>query len=192
MGRWPRGEADIEQLIAEGRLEPVTGAGADGSPLLEQARKTAATAAGLVQDDPYSAFVLAYDAARFACAALLAQQGLRSTVTGGHLAVENAVRAQFGDGFRPFGALRRRRNELEYLSRPADTTTPEEAEQAAKTAQQLVEAAGKLLPELSFFSKLTRGVTEDLRRADLGPDPAVGQDHNGIETLLEANLSSEA
>jgi len=67
MGRWPRGEADIEQLIAEGRLEPVTGAGADGSPLLEQARKTAATAAGLVQDDPYSAFVLAYDAARFAC-----------------------------------------------------------------------------------------------------------------------------
>ncbi|HEY6315643.1 MAG TPA: hypothetical protein VIY52_33210 [Streptosporangiaceae bacterium] len=153
MARWPRGEAHIEQLVAEGRLEPVAGAGADGSPLLEQARKTAATAAGLVQDDAYSAFVLAYDAARFACAALLAQQGLRSTITGGHLAVENAVRAQFGDGFRPFGALRRRRNELEYLNRPADTTTPEEAEQAAKTAQQLVEAAGKLLPELSFFSR---------------------------------------
>ncbi|HLY64428.1 MAG TPA: hypothetical protein VKU60_02745, partial [Chloroflexota bacterium] len=71
----------------------------------------------------------------------------------GHLTVENAVRAQFGDGFRPFGALRRRRNELEYPSRPADTTTPEEAGQAAKTAQQLTEAAGKLLPELSFFSE---------------------------------------
>jgi hypothetical protein len=152
MARWPIGEADIEQLIAEARLEPVTGAGGDGSPLLEQSRKTAATAARLAQDDPYSAFILAYDAARFACAALLAQQGLRSTITGGHLAVENAVRAQFGDGFRPFGTLRRRRNELEYLSRPADTATQEEAEQAAKTARQLVEAAGKLLPELSFFS----------------------------------------
>lgn len=151
MVRWPMGEADIEQLIAEGRLEAVTGAGSDGGPLLEQARKTAATATGLVQSDPYSAFILAYDAARFACAALLAQQGLRSTITGGHLTIENAVRAQFGDGFRPFGALRRRRNELEYLRRPAETTTNEEAEQAAKTAQQLIEAAGKLLPELSFF-----------------------------------------
>jgi hypothetical protein len=38
-------------------------------PLLEQARKTAATAAGLVPSDPYSAYVLAYDAARFACIA---------------------------------------------------------------------------------------------------------------------------
>ena len=72
MARWPMGEAEIEQLIAEGRLEPVTGARSDGGPLLEQARKTAAAAAGLVQDDPYSAFILAYDAARFACAALLA------------------------------------------------------------------------------------------------------------------------
>jgi hypothetical protein len=152
MARWPKGEADVERLIAEGRLEPVTGAGADGSPLLVQARKTAATAAGHVQDDPYSAFVLAYDAARFACTALLAQQGLRSNITGGHLAVENAVRAQFGDGFRPFSALRRRRNELEYPSQPADKLTPEEAEQATKTAQQFIDAAGKLLPELSFFS----------------------------------------
>ncbi len=32
---------------------------AAGTPLLEQARKTAATAAGLVSSDPYSAYVLA-------------------------------------------------------------------------------------------------------------------------------------
>jgi DNA-binding CsgD family transcriptional regulator len=50
--------------------------------LLEQARKTAATAAGLVSSDAYSAYVLAYDAARFACIALLAQQGLRATTSG--------------------------------------------------------------------------------------------------------------
>jgi hypothetical protein len=35
------------------------------------------TAAAIVADDPESAFVLAYDAARFVGEALLAQQGLR-------------------------------------------------------------------------------------------------------------------
>jgi hypothetical protein len=110
----------------------VAGAAADGAPLLEQARRTATTAAGLVTSDPYSAYVLAYDAARFACIALLAQQGLRATTSGGHYAVEQAVRAQFGDGFRPFGILRRRRNELKYPHLPADTASAEEAEQAGQ------------------------------------------------------------
>jgi hypothetical protein len=58
------------------------------APLLAQARRTAATAAGLVAADAYSAYILAYDAARFACIALLAQQGLRATTSGGHYAVE--------------------------------------------------------------------------------------------------------
>jgi hypothetical protein len=58
--------------------------------LLEQARKTAATAAGLVSTDAYSAYVLAYDAARFACIALLAQQGLRATTSGGHYATSHS------------------------------------------------------------------------------------------------------
>jgi hypothetical protein len=118
MARWVRGEADIERLIVVGHLEVVTGAQANGTPLLEQARRTAATAARLVTDDPYSSCVLTYDAVRFACIALLAQQGLRATTNGGHYAVEQAVRAQFGEGFRPFGALRRRRNELEYPNTP--------------------------------------------------------------------------
>lgn len=153
MTRWTRGEAEVEQLIARRDLEPVTGAAAAGMPLLEQARRTAATAASLVSADAHSAHVLAYDAARFACIALLAQQGLRATSSGGHYAVEQAIRAQFGDGFRPFGALRRRRNELEYPHLPADSATAEEAEQAAQTAQSLIAAAGALLPQLSFFTQ---------------------------------------
>jgi len=153
MTRWTRGEAEVEQLIARRDLEPVTGAATDGMPLLEQARRTAATAASLVSADAHSAHVLAYDAARFACIALLAQQGLRVTSSGGHYAVEQAIRAQFGDGFRPFGALRRRRNELEYPHLPADSATAEEAEQAAQTAQSLIAAAGALLPQLSFFTQ---------------------------------------
>lgn len=153
MPRWPRGEADVEQLVRRRELEYVTGSAADGAQLLAHARRTALTAAGLVQVDPYSAYVLAYDAARFACNALLAQQGMRATTDGGHYAVESAVRAQFGDGFRPFADLRRRRNELEYPHLPADTATADEAQQAVEITQRLITAAGRLLGQLAFFAQ---------------------------------------
>jgi hypothetical protein len=82
---------------------------------------------------------------------LLAQQGLRATSSGGHYAVERAVRAQFGSGFRPFGDLRRRRNELEYPHHPADLASEDEARQAIEIAQQLIRAAQELIGELPFF-----------------------------------------
>jgi len=153
MARWQIGQAEIERLLAgrEPELEHVTGAAADGARLLAQARRTAGTAGSLVGADAYSAYVLAYDAARFACIALLAQQGLRATTKGGHYAVERAVRAQFGSGFRPFADLRRRRNELEYPRLPADTATADESEQAVEDAKRLITAAAAILNQLSFF-----------------------------------------
>lgn len=152
MPKWQMGEAEVQALVDRRDLELVTGAAADGAPLLTQAQRTAATAAGLVQSDPYSAYVLAYDAARFACNSLLAQQGIRATTQGGHYAVELAVRAQFGQGFRPFADLRRRRNELEYPRLPADTASTEEAQEAVEVTQRLIAAAGQLLDQLTFFS----------------------------------------
>ena len=91
MTRWARGEAEIEQLLSRRELEHVTGAAADGRPLLRQAKTTAATAATLVQTDAYSAYILAYDAARFACTALLAQQGLRPTTSEAQQAVTDTT-----------------------------------------------------------------------------------------------------
>ena len=88
---------------------------------------------------------------RFACAALLAQQGLRPTTGGGHLAIEQAMRAQFGDTFKPFRDLRIRRNELEYPTFPDEAVEPDEAGEAIATAASLIDAARKLLPHLSFF-----------------------------------------
>jgi hypothetical protein len=146
----------VEQLVHRRDLEFVTGAAANGVPLLDHARRTAATAASLVKSDAYSAYVLAYDAARLACIGLLAQQGIRATTDGGHYAVERAVRAQFGDGFRPFADLRRRRNELEYPHFPGDTATGEEAQQAVEVASRLIAAADQLLAQLSFFGQPER------------------------------------
>lgn len=152
MARWPRGEAEVEQLVSRRELELVTGSQADGTALLAQARRTATTAAGLVESDTHSAYVLAYDAARFACNALLAQQGLRATTSGGHYAVERAVRAQFGEGFRSFGDLRRRRNELEYPRLPSDTPTTEEVQHAVEDADRLIAAVDRLISGLTFFA----------------------------------------
>jgi hypothetical protein len=153
MARWETGQADIERLINAKDLEAVTGVEANGSPLLEKAHRTVATAGDIGAGDPYSSYVLAYDAARAACTALLAQQGLRPTTRGGHYAVEQAVRSQFGPGFRPFGALRRRRNELEYPHLPDDSASPDEAAEAVQSAQRLISAADQLLPRLSFFER---------------------------------------
>ena len=57
------------------------------------------------------------------------------------------MRAQFGPGFRPFGDLRRRRNELEYPHHPADSASEDEARQAVEVARQLINAAKSLIGE---------------------------------------------
>lgn len=151
MARWKRGEAEIDGLIAAGDLQKLTGDAANGERLLEKAAVTLETARTAVERDPDSAFVLAYDAARHALTALLAHQGLRPTAKGGHYAVEQAARAQFGPGFRQFGALRRRRNELEYPERPGDDATVEEAGESVEHAQAIITAAEGLLVQLGLF-----------------------------------------
>lgn len=151
MTRWARGQADVEQLVTSRQLQQVTGGAADGGPLLEKAGRTLATAESIATDDPDSAFVLAYDSARYAGTALLAHQGLRPTTSGGHYAVELALRAQFGDGFRGFGTLRRRRNELEYPSHPGESATQTEATQAIEEARAILTAAQLLLQRVGLF-----------------------------------------
>jgi HEPN domain len=149
--RWSNGEATVERLLAEKRLEQVQGAQADGGSWLDRARQTLGAARLITATAPDSSIVLAYDAARQACVALLAQQGLRPTTSGGHYAVEEAIRDQFGAGLRAFGGLRRRRNELEYPDYPTEKASTDEAAEALQTAGEIIDAAALLLPNLGFF-----------------------------------------
>jgi len=151
MARWAPGEADIEAQIVAGDLQQLSGDAANGERLLAKATVTLRTARSATASDPDSAVVLAYDASRQALTALLAQQGLRPTAKGGHYAVELATRAQFGSGFRQFGALRRRRNELEYPERPGDQAASDEASEAVERAQAIIAAAEGLLEQLGLF-----------------------------------------
>ena len=150
MTRWARGVADVERLLRDGMLQQVPGAEAQGQPWLDRAGRTLAAAASLADVEPASACTLAYDAARFACMALLAHQGLRPTTRGGHVSVEEVVRAQFGDAFKPFRDLRLRRHELEYPTHPDEPVEPQEAAESIDTARTILAAAGRLLPHLQF------------------------------------------
>jgi hypothetical protein len=151
--RWRKGEATIERLLAAGELQRVTGAQADGQAWITKARRVLVSAAGLCDPDPESGYVLAYDAARFACAALLTHQGLRATSAGGHFAVDVAVREQFGGPFEEFGGLRRQRNELEYRS-ATDPVSADDANHAVSLATKLVDASEpeQMLPHVGLVS----------------------------------------
>jgi len=152
MTRWQRGEAEIQRMLAGGELQALTGAAADGEQWMSKARRTLGTATGAADSDPDSAFTLAYDAARFACTALLAQQGLRPTTQGGHYAVEVAVRSQFGATFDRYGGLRRQRNDIEYQVMTAARLMPNDARSAIAVVTELISAAEQLLPHLGVFS----------------------------------------
>lgn len=128
------------------------GSRADGAPWLAKARRRLETADTVVEDDPESGFVLAYDAARFIGESLLAQHGLRPTQAGGHLAVTEAVRAQFGGPLAALNALRRRRNELEYPAFPGEHVDVGEVTKAIATGRDLLSAADRLIEHLGLFT----------------------------------------
>lgn len=147
---WERGRPDIERLLNDGEFERVPPSPEVADRLLATADAHIALAGRGVEDDPAGALQLSYDAARKASAALLAVQGLRATTRGGHIAVIDAVRAQFNDrgGMEVFGRLhrlRRRRNTTEYPDADSPTVTEDDATQALDTAREVVDAAKRLI-----------------------------------------------
>ena len=143
--RWKTASSFVEGL------EMTSGAAADAAPWLASAAALLESARREIENNPEAAFVLAYDAARKACTALLAQQGLRTKGTSHHVTVERVVRAQFAGPFDAFGALRRRRNEIEYPQRPGEALDPGEAPDAITQADAIVTAATRLVPQLTPF-----------------------------------------
>ena len=146
---WARGRDVIERLLRDGELESVEASTDVAMQLIKTAQAHVALAALGVNDDPAGALQLSYDAARKASAALLATQGLRATTRGGHIAVIDAVRAQFNDrgGVAVFGKLnrlRRRRNDSEYPSADSPGVTSDDAQEALDLAHETIDAANNL------------------------------------------------
>ncbi|HZC53701.1 MAG TPA: hypothetical protein VE441_14550 [Mycobacterium sp.] len=155
MASWPTGIDTIQQLLASDDLQRVAASTEAAAGFLDQAAKHLDSAATLADTDPDGAYTLLYDAARKSLAAVLQVQGLRATSKGGHYAIQEAITAQFTkppprDAFRPFGRLRRTRNQIEY-----DDISPITAEDVyadAAVVRALHAMARQLLKALPVFT----------------------------------------
>lgn len=150
---WSPGRAQIQGMLDKGYLGRVTGGASDGSYRVVEARQRIDSAEKLLKSDPVGAFEMAYGGVRQAVTALLLQQqGLRPKSEGGHVAIVEAARAQFGDRFDFFNAMRRTRNRLEYPDAAGDLTVESgDAAQAIAYAKQTVAAVEKLIPNLGMW-----------------------------------------
>lgn len=148
---WGPGRERISQLINEGELEQVTvDKEVARRMLLDAGRHLATAATAESAGDLAGAYQLAYDALRKSAASLLAAQGLRPTSRGGHIAVQEAVNAQFGTTvrvLRSFGRIRRARNSFEYPSSETPGPSSDDVRDAIEVASQVREAARIILDQ---------------------------------------------
>ena len=146
---WEPGRERVQGLIDAGEVDRVTPDLKIARRILEDAARHIATASAAKQaGDLSGAYQLAYDALRKSAASLLEAQGLRATSRGGHLAVQEAVTAQFGTAvraFRSYGRIRRARNNFEYPS--SDTPGPigDDVDDAVAVATEVHHAATTIL-----------------------------------------------
>jgi len=145
---WSRGAHRVQELIEHGELDEVEPSDDLARRLLADAEQHQLSARTIAPDDLNGAYQLAYDALRKVAAALLAVQGLRATSRGGHLALQEAVVAQFGDGvavFRAFSRVRRNRNRFEYPSDSASEATRDDVDDALRVAAETAARAFTIL-----------------------------------------------
>ena len=128
--KWTRGRDTVDGLLAEGRLELVIGAEADGAAWLVSAQALLESAKRETDANPEAAYVLAYDAARKASTALLAQQGLRTKSAGHHVTVEQVVRAPV-------------RRPLRWVRRTAPATIRDRIPQAPRRHHRSLRGGGR-------------------------------------------------
>jgi hypothetical protein len=153
--KWEEGRTTVERLLAARELERVSADPNAAKKLIDSAHRHLDSARKIRVSDPEGAYAALYDAARKSCAALLEVQGLRATSRGGHVAVQDAVVAQFtslagGDALRSFDRRRRRRNDIEYPAGDSGVDT-DEVDEALERAEAIVAYAEKVIDTLPVF-----------------------------------------
>ena|SRR5690242_18745387 len=155
MARWAKGEQTVQFLVDRNRLESFAAEDLAGltDALIGRAvlRIDTTAAAALGGGDVDGAFVAAYDGYRMTAEALLARQALRATGgDGSHMAVEDAVSAQFGTEVSAFAKptferFRRARHAAQYFDPSAPPLTASDAEWAIGKAKEALSGAKALL-----------------------------------------------
>lgn len=153
---WARGRAAIVDMLNRRELTTVVADLELALRMLDQAEHHIRSADLLAPTDAYAAYALVHDAIRKALSAMLQAQGLRATTAGGHLAVQQAIAAQFeptmGALLRPVNRIRTTRHAAEY---PTESTYIDEdmVRDDLPHAQRIVEAAHAAVPHLPVFAR---------------------------------------
>jgi hypothetical protein len=154
------GEKVIGFLLESGRLESVAVDVEDACGALpERAIKRLDTArAAKAGEDWEGAFSNAYDVYRMGAEVLLLRQGLRATGgEGSHVAVEDAVSAQFSDRITGFSKVRfERMRQGRDASQYFDPSRPEKTDDDARWALELAEEVLAATRELLGSGRLDR------------------------------------
>lgn len=142
-------------MLAAGELERVRPSREHADRLIEQARRHLDSAETTCDSDPEGAYGTLYDAGRKSLWAVLANQGLRPTRTGGHLAVFHAVKAQLdppmGQQLRPFDRMRRQRHQAEYPDADTPELVPEDIRDDQPKIAAIVDIAERVLDQMSVY-----------------------------------------
>ena len=151
---WVRGRDEILGMLGRAELTRVVADVGLAERLIASAKRHLTSAEQLSDEDPELAYAAIHDAVRKAMAAMLQAQGLRPTTAGGHLAVQHAVRAQFGSSMgkllRPVDRIRITRHRVEYPD--SETWIDADAVLAdLPAAHELVNAADKAIGHLTVF-----------------------------------------
>lgn len=153
--RWQQGRAEIDSMLAKGELERVQASREHADRLLSQARRHLSSAEATREADPEGAYGTLYDAGRKALWAILANQGLRPTTKGGHLAVYHAVRAQLdppmGQELRPFDRMRRQRHDAEYPRVDTPELHSDDVGDDLPKIRSIVDIAERVLDNMSVY-----------------------------------------
>lgn len=153
--RWEQGRAALQQMLTAKELQRVPASREHADRLLAEGKRHLASASDISDNDPEGAYQLLYDGVRKALTAVLANEGLRPTTSGGHRAVYAAVAAQLdpplGAVLRPFDRMRRQRHEIEYPAMDAEPVLPEDVAEELPKAEAIMDLAGRVLGEMSPF-----------------------------------------
>lgn len=155
MIRWEQGRAEVDQLLARGSLTPVQASRDLAEDYLVTAKQRLTAVEAIHDLDPSGAFVLAYDSARLALAAILINQGLQPRGEGAHAVLLDVVLAQLEPPrqaeFREFTWMRRLRNDTQYPDVDRPTAAVEDLDQALPAVRAIIERAETLIPHMPAF-----------------------------------------
>lgn len=153
--RWNQGRSQIDTMLADGLLERVSPSREHADLLIEQARRHLESARTTARADPEGAYGTLYDAGRKGLWAVLANQGLRPTRRGGHLAVYHAVMAQLdppmGEALRPFDRMRRQRHAAEYPDLHTPRLSAEDLDDDLPKVEAIVTIAQTVMDRMSVY-----------------------------------------